>query len=194
MADAPTAIARKAAMTYLTENWGRIAIATFSQGITVPDPGHGLDEICPISYWGMPFDPTKDEFVSQVSTLKAYQLQNNGSNKGTGWLLCQVKDDGPPVTMTPGKIPEMRLNFVLEVNIAVPLNTGEKLSDLYAGVLAMLFRFVRFNPDIGGVDYVRNLEPVPEKALFDFDDDAWSYFIFGIPLSMFYRVDTAGAQ
>ena len=194
MAQAPVTVAREAAMQYLVDNWNRTALATYAQGVTIPDPGHGLDDICPIAAWGLPFDPTKDEDVDRISNFKAFQLQDNGSQEGTGWLLCQVVMESDPITETPGLRPEMRMEVTLNILIATPKASGQALAELYAGALAMIFRRVTFSPQVDGVDYVRNLGTPNEVPVFDTEDESWTFFRMEIPLSMIYRLAGAGQQ
>lgn len=80
---APAQVEREAVMTYLTSRWKRSKLDTFGQGLSVPDPGHGLDEICPVVYYSQPFDPSKAADLAALSVYAARELSGYGLYKVT---------------------------------------------------------------------------------------------------------------
>lgn len=71
-------IEREVIATYLTSRWTRSFMATVPGAPPVPDPGHGKDEICPVLYFGQPFDPSKPKDVAALSTYAVNELKGYG--------------------------------------------------------------------------------------------------------------------
>lgn len=171
-ADAPEAIEREAIMGYLKAKWKRSALAGYAQGLDVPDPGHGLDEITPISYYGLPFNVDN---AGHVAPFTSEQV------KGTGYLQCLLVPTGD-IQVFPGCPAEYIESQALDVIINTP-NGNAKLAGLYASVLQMLFRNVTLSPNRDGVNYIRNIEPVA-RPLYRGDSGAWRVETIKVPLQV----------
>ena len=83
MSKGPAQVEREAVMNYLTSRWTRTKIAAFGQGVTVDDPGHGKDEVCPVVYWEQPFDPNSSEDLLEISVYAAEHI--------SGYALLQLE-------------------------------------------------------------------------------------------------------
>lgn len=185
---APAVVEQEVEIGYLRDKWKRSALTAYPQGVEVPDPGHGHDEVSPVRYVGQPFD------INQAAHIAPFTADEVAGPKGTGYLLCLLRPFRPPVVMTPGARPEMAEQVMLEVQVVTPGNRGPAVANLYAGVLAMLFRYVSFRPGEAGISIIRNLEPPPERPAYLGDDGTWRYDQLEIPLTRFYRAQPAGAQ
>lgn len=184
MADAIATSEFDAEVQYLLDGWKRTALASFAQGVTIPDPGHGHDEISPVSVIGIPFDP---DTAGDVTPFSPQDLRDIDDQDGTGFLAVELKPRGRPVVMSPGLIPEMREDHDVDILIVTPGRRGPALSMAYAGALAMLFRFASISSSSPAINIIRNLEPPPERPIPDGDDGDWRYDHLAIPMSRFYR-------
>lgn len=81
-------IEREALVTYTSANWKRSRIATFAGAPDIPDPGHGRDELCPVSFFGQPFDASKPEDLAALSEFAVNELRGEPL-----WVLTVL--DGP---------------------------------------------------------------------------------------------------
>ncbi len=177
---------------YLINKWTRSALATFDQGVQVPDPGHGFDEISPISAVGIPFDPDEADGDSHAPFTEQ-DLRDLSTQDGVGFLAVELKPLRPPIVVSPGLRPEMREDYLLDILIVTPSRRGPDLANNYAGALAMLFRLVKFIPDAStNINLIRNLEPPAERPSPEGDDGSWRYDRLEIVMSRFYRAFVAG--
>lgn len=165
---APSQVEHETEIGYIVDNWKRTALAGYAQGIEVADPGHGQDEVCPITVLGQPFDV---EVAGHVSPFTTIQVTNRST--GTGYLRCLLRPLRDPVIVSPGSPPEMRADVELEIEIVTPSGRGPTLAHLYSGVLAQLCRYVTLKPGEAGIRYIRNLLPPNERPVFVGDDGTW---------------------
>ena len=110
-------VEREVLTEYLTTGrWTRSFMATVDGAPEVADPGFGRDEICPILFFGQPFDPSKEKDVAALSAYAVRELKGHGlyildiqdgtwigqqlplNLVGTQWLLETL---GGPVEVTP---------------------------------------------------------------------------------------------
>ena len=78
-------IQRELVMTHLqTGRWTRSHVASIAGAAPVPDPGYGRDEICPVLFYGQPFDPSKPADVAALSTYAVREL------RGYGYYLAAI--------------------------------------------------------------------------------------------------------
>lgn len=183
----------EAEVAYLLANWKRSALAGFSGGVTVPDPGHGLDEISPVTVVGIPFDADNPDDVTPFTPEQLRTRDEAGATiEGTGFLAVELKPGGAPIVVSPGRTPEMREDHVLDILIVTPGRRGPDLAHVYAGALAMLFRRVHLDPAESGIDTIRNLSPPSERPEPQGDDGDWRYDRMLIRFARFYRAPAAG--
>lgn len=185
----PATIQYQAEIGYLGEHWRRTKLAEFDQGIEVPDPGHGHDEISPVKYLGQAFDITKATHTAPFS-----QVEVQARATGTGYLRCLLKKRHDPKVVTPGRVPIYEYSNWLEVTILTPSGRGPALANLYAGAIAMLYRYVYLSPGQAGIHYIRNIEPPDEQPEFRGDDQTWRYDQMNIPLIRVGEAHPAGAR
>lgn len=74
MSESVATVERRAVTRYLKSNWTRSALATYPSAPVIPDV-HGKDEICPLVYFGMAFDPTKADDLSAMSSYAVRELK-----------------------------------------------------------------------------------------------------------------------
>ena len=176
-------------VTYLEANWLRSSPAL--QGIVVEDPGHGIDEISPIALVGRPFNPETTDDVSPFSPfeVKGGQLPASGPyQKGTGFLLVgNPVDVGDAELRTPGPSPEMRQETSLDFTILTPSGAGPDLSNVYAGVLAQLFRYLHLTPTEPVFQFLKNRIPPAETASENGDDGTWRHDDWSVSMWRYYR-------
>lgn len=79
-------VEREVITTYLTSRWTRSFLATVPGAPPVPDPGYGKDEICPVLYFGQPFDPSKPKDVAALSAYAVNEL------RGYGYYTLDIQD------------------------------------------------------------------------------------------------------
>ncbi len=72
------AVERQAVMTYLTTRWKRSQLELMPSVPPVFNPGHEVDEICPIVFYMQPFDPSKPEDLAAVSAYAAREIAGYG--------------------------------------------------------------------------------------------------------------------
>lgn len=80
------AVEREVLTRYIQNRWTRTAMADYSQGFVVPDPGHDIDEVCPIIWAGQPFDPSKPADLAVLSGYAVNQL------RGYGYYTLSIQD------------------------------------------------------------------------------------------------------
>lgn len=68
----PAQVEREVLLTYLSGWWKHSKLATLPAAPTVSDQGHGRDVVCPIVYYGQPFNP---ELITDLYQLSAYTFQ-----------------------------------------------------------------------------------------------------------------------
>lgn len=175
---------------YLASHWKRSELSAYAEGIAIPDPGHGNDEISPVTYNGWPFDVNKAAHVAPFTTDQVANQAN-----GTGYLRAEVRPLRAPEVVSPdGDSPVLREEVALEVTVITPADVGVDLANLYWGAVAMLFRGVTFKPSESGITTIRNIEPPPERPRFAGTDGTWQHYVGGIILRRTYRGKLAGDQ
>jgi hypothetical protein len=71
-------VEREVVMSYLVSRWKRSELIAFPGAPAVSDPGHDKDEICPILYYGQPFDPSNEADVAALSDYSVRELRGWG--------------------------------------------------------------------------------------------------------------------
>lgn len=181
----PAQVEHEEELQFLVDNWKRSALAGFAQGLVVEDPGHGRDEICPVVLAGQPFDPTISAHVAPFTSDQVI------GPEGVGYLVASLGRLRDPEVLSPGSRPEMRSMMQLEITIVTPAGKGPKLANLYAGALAMLFRYLVLEPG-EGIDRIINREPPDERTVYDGEDGAYRYDRWAVKLERYFRGDPAG--
>ncbi len=186
---APGQVKHEAEVGHLVSSWKRSELVAYEQGLEVPDPGHGLDAISPITFLGHPFN-TED--VVHVAPFTVDEVANKDT--GTGYLRCLVRPLGVRQTI-PGCPPTEHVVNLLEVTIITPSNRGPELAYLYAGVLKMLYTNVHLTPaEAGIVDIYDTETPIQEIPVYRGDDGTWSHHRLDIELEQRRQVPSAGAR
>ncbi len=177
---------------HVLDNWKRTALANFDQGVTVADPGHGRDEISPVTVVGIPFNPDQAEDASPFTPQELRDHQVAGTARaGCGFIVLELRPIGRPTVLVPGPAPEMREDVLLEVTIITPGRNGPALANSYAGALSMIFRYVYLTPAGGGGRSIQNTEPPNERPSPQGDDGTWRYDLWRVPLTRIYRAEVA---
>ena len=181
-------------ISYLVDKWRRSELAAYSQGVDIADPGHGLDEVCPVVVWGQPFDASKDASVAPFTAaqVKGY-LDGSTRVPGVGWLWVQHVPELTSV-VSPGITPERRMSSRLDITIVSPSHSGPGLANSYGGAIAMIFREVAFKKPAFGIDIIRNLRAPLEIPKPHSDDGTWRYDTMKIQMTTVYRLPSAGSQ
>lgn len=167
-------------MTHLVDNWTRSALAGYDAP-EIPDPGHGRDEICPVTFAGQPFDVGQGLGIAPFTAAEVREQ--------AGSLTANLQPLRDPEVVSPGEPAEYRQDMILEIEIRTPSGRAD-LANLYAGALQALFSGVTLR---SGDQYTRNLTS-PGHASFEGDDGTYRHSLFRAPLARFYRRRAAGAQ
>lgn len=83
-------VERELVMTYLSSRWIRSQLAALPGVPPVPDPGHGENEVCPVIYYGTPFDPGDPDDVAKLSLYAVREL------RGYGYFVVTPQDGDWP--------------------------------------------------------------------------------------------------
>ena len=156
-------VTREVLYTHLTGNWRRSRLALYEDPVTIADPGHGLDEITPVSMHGQPFDV---EQASHVQPFTPAQVLSQGSGTGYITFLFQSLDD--PSTMIPGERPVDNWPVEILIEIVTPTGLGH-LHDQYSSALAQIFSpSTTFTPNESGILFIktRTVSPSAEELFF----------------------------
>jgi len=183
----------EAEIQYLVDGWRRSVLAALPHPVTIEDPGHGLDEVSPVTVIGMRFNVDDQDDVAPFTPEQLRTRKEGGVVvEGTGFIAAELQPIGGPIVVSPGNPPELREDHRLDLLLVTPGRRGPALANSYAGALASLFRYVNVDPAESGIDSIRNLSPPPERPRPQGDDGDWRYDRFSIRLSRFYRAAGAG--
>lgn len=143
-------IAREALVDHLIAKWGRTALATYTNPVTVADPGHGLDPITPVALGGQHgFDATLDADCAPFTAVQVWSGMG-----GTGYLVVDVKPDGEAQTKIPGEFPLDMQPARVMIEIVTPEGLGH-LEDQYAAALRQIFSpGTTFTPAENGLERI----------------------------------------
>ncbi len=187
---APGQVEHEAEVGHLVDSWSRSALASYDQGLEVPDPGHGRDEISPVTFLGQPFSLKEDKAVG-IAPFSINEITDG--DVGTGYLSTVLRPLRTEVTY-PGCPPIVSITNVLEVHILTPFNRGPELAYLYAAVVAMIFRDVFLRPGEAGIQDIRNVETIPDIPVYRGDDGQWSRHQLDVELVQRRLAESAGAR
>lgn len=155
---------RQAFTQYYGSHWKRSELTTFAGAPDIPDPGHGLDEISPVVYYGHPFNPSK---AADLEAISAFALQELTGHEL--WDLDML--DGPffgqtlPLTSPDGEIfiletlggPELvvpQSDLVDGTTVAFTSTPGDFNADVAAGMVRgtglVILNITELGP--GGID------------------------------------------
>lgn len=180
---------------HLVSQWRRSALAGYEQGITVPDPGHGLDEISPVVVVGHPWnaDDASDTAPFLPENLRDQPDGAGGVTDGTGFVSFETMPSGEPRVTSPGLPPVQAQDLIADHVIITPSRRGPDLAYAYAGALAMIWRRFYVRVDDGGIFYIQAEQACTEVPDFEGDDGSWRYDRFRVTLTRHYRAPIASA-
>ena len=178
VADNPEASSTWEAVSgYLAATLKRSALSGLAVQVDVPDSGHGLDEICPLTPKGQLFDISKGVGIAPFS---AVQVRGSEAVEGAGYITLALS----PAGVLPG-VPGFISNelYRAEHEIYSPVGGlgggGQRLANIYAGALKAAWQGERgtgamIHP-LGGPqsNYITTQETPPVMPVWNGDDGQW---------------------